>query len=53
MSIAYLLVLLGIGILGVSVWALFWAVDSGQFEELESQGTTILDDDEPPSGGGV
>jgi cbb3-type cytochrome oxidase maturation protein len=53
MSIAYLLVLLGIGILGVSVWALFWAVDSGQFEELESQGTTILEDDEPASGADV
>lgn len=45
MSIAYLLVLLGIGILGVSVWALFWAVDDGQFENLESQGRIVLDDD--------
>ena len=49
MSIAYLLVLLGIGILGASVWALFWAIDSGQFEELDSQGRIVLEDDEPPS----
>lgn len=47
MSIAYLLVLLGIGMLGGAVWALFWAVDSGQFDDLEAQGKSILEDEEP------
>ncbi|MEO8016568.1 MAG: cbb3-type cytochrome oxidase assembly protein CcoS [Pseudomonadota bacterium] len=57
MSIAYLLVSLGLGVLVFAVWALFWAVDSGQFDDLESQGSAILEDDpaaphrpEPPSG---
>jgi cbb3-type cytochrome oxidase maturation protein len=48
-NIAYLLVSLGIGVFGCAVWALFWAVDSGQFDDLESQGSTILDDDVPPA----
>jgi cbb3-type cytochrome oxidase maturation protein len=47
MSIAYLLVFLGMGIFGVAVWALFWAVDSGQYDDLEAQGAAILDDDPP------
>lgn len=47
MSIAYLLVFLGLGIFGVAVWALFWAVDSGQYDDLESQGSSILEDDAP------
>jgi cbb3-type cytochrome oxidase maturation protein len=46
MSIVYLLVLLGVGVLGGAVWALFWAVDSGQFDDLEAQGRSILDDAE-------
>ena len=47
MSIAYLLVTLGLGVFGFAVWALFWAIDSGQFDELESQGSSILEDDAP------
>ena len=43
MSIAYLLVLLGIALLGGAVWALFWAVDSGQFDDLEAHGATVLE----------
>jgi cbb3-type cytochrome oxidase maturation protein len=45
MSITYLLVLLGLGVLGLAVWVLFWAVDSGQFEDLEHQAAAILDED--------
>ncbi|MES2280927.1 MAG: cbb3-type cytochrome oxidase assembly protein CcoS [Pseudomonadota bacterium] len=50
MDILFLLipvsVLLGLGVLGV----LAWAVWSGQFEELESEGVRILGSDtaEPP-----
>jgi cbb3-type cytochrome oxidase maturation protein len=47
MSIAYLLVSLGLGVFGFAVWALFWAIDSGQFDELESQGSAILEEDAP------
>jgi cbb3-type cytochrome oxidase maturation protein len=44
-SIVYLLVVLGLGVLVAAVAALFWAVDSGQFDDLESQGRQALDDD--------
>jgi cbb3-type cytochrome oxidase maturation protein len=47
-SISYLLVLLGLGILGSAVWALFWAIDTGQYDNLESEGRKILDDETPP-----
>ena len=48
MSISYLLVLLGLAVLGGAIWALFWAIDSGQYDDLEAQGRSILDppDDE-------
>ena len=49
MSIAYLLVALGIGLLGGAVWALFWAVDAGQYDDLEAEGRAILED-QPPAG---
>jgi len=44
MSISYLLVLLGLGAFGGTVWALFWAVDSGQYDDLEAQGAAILEE---------
>jgi cbb3-type cytochrome oxidase maturation protein len=46
MSISYLLVLLGLGVFGLAVWALFWAVDSGQYDDLEKQGASILEDED-------
>jgi cbb3-type cytochrome oxidase maturation protein len=46
MSISYLLVVLGLAAFGGTVWALFWAVDAGQYDEVEAQGRSILDDDE-------
>jgi cbb3-type cytochrome oxidase maturation protein len=47
MSISYLLVVLGIAAFGGAVWALFWAVDSGQYDDLEAEGSRILDDQPP------
>ncbi|MEJ0085156.1 MAG: cbb3-type cytochrome oxidase assembly protein CcoS [Pseudomonadota bacterium] len=52
MSISYLLVLLGLAVFGGAIWALFWAVDSGQYEDLERQGAAILDDEVPKGGPG-
>lgn len=51
MSIIYLMIPLGIILLGVAIWALVWAIRSGQFDDLESQGwSVVLDDDsKPPS----
>lgn len=45
MSIAYLLVALGLGVFALAVWALFWAIDSGQYEDIEDEGSFILKDD--------
>jgi cbb3-type cytochrome oxidase maturation protein len=49
MSIVYLLIPLGLVLLALSVWAFFWAVRSGQFDDLDSPGMQILlDDDRAP-----
>lgn len=49
MSIIYVMIPLALALVGVAVWALVWAIRSGQFDELESHGwTPVLDDDERP-----
>jgi nitrogen fixation-related uncharacterized protein len=44
MSIAYLLAALGLGVFAAAVWALFWAIDNGQYDEVEKYGSTPLGD---------
>jgi cbb3-type cytochrome oxidase maturation protein len=44
MSISYLLVLLGLGLLAGAIWALFWAIDDGQYDDLERHGSLPLDE---------
>lgn len=46
MSILYLLIPLGLVILGVAIWAFMWAVRSGQFDDLEGPAHRILMDDD-------
>ena len=46
MSIAYLLVVLGLGVLALAVWALFWAIDSGQYDDVEKYASAALEDRE-------
>lgn len=50
MSILYLMIPMGILIVIGALWAFFWAVDSGQFDDLESPAWRILleDDTRPP-----
>ena len=51
MNILYLLIPLGLVLLGIAVWAFMWAVRSGQFDDLEGPAHRILmDDDETPHG---
>lgn len=52
MSILYLMIPMGILIVIGALWAFFWAVDSGQFDDLESPAWRILldDDSRPPKG---
>lgn len=50
MNILYLLIPLGLVLLGIAVWAFMWAVRSGQFDDLEGPAHRILmDDDEIPN----
>ena len=47
MSIVYLLIPLGLVLVGLGLWAFFWAVGDGQFDDLDSPGWTVLDEDSP------
>ncbi len=50
MSILYLLIPLGLLLLLVAVAAFFWAVGSGQFDDLDSPAMSIvMDDDSKPA----
>lgn len=50
MEILFVLIPLSLILLGIAVWAFFWAVRSGQFDDLDSPAYRILldDDEEPP-----
>ncbi len=51
MNIVFLLIPLGMGLMVAAVAALFWAVNSGQYDDLEDAGRAVLDpeDGEPRS----
>lgn len=52
MSILYVLIPLALLLLGGAVWAFFWAVGSGQFDDLDTPAVRIvMDDDEKPGDG--
>jgi cbb3-type cytochrome oxidase maturation protein len=49
MEIVYLLIPLSLVLVAGIVWFFFWAVRSGQFDDLEGPAYQILmDDDDPP-----
>jgi cbb3-type cytochrome oxidase maturation protein len=49
MNIIYLLIPLSLILLVVAVWAFFWAVNNGQFDDLDTPALRILDDEEENS----
>ena len=52
MSILYVLIPLALVLLGGAVWAFFWAVSSGQFDDLDTPAVSvIMDDDDKPRDG--
>ena len=52
MKIIYVMIPLAIILVGLAIWALVWAIRSGQFDDLESHGwDPVLDDDSRPSPG--
>jgi cbb3-type cytochrome oxidase maturation protein len=48
-TILYLLIPLGLTLVAIAVWAFFWAVSSGQFDDLSSPAwSVVMDDDATP-----
>ncbi len=49
MEVLYLLIPLAAILAGVIVWAFFWSVKSGQFDDLDGPAHRILMDEERPA----
>ena len=47
MNIIYVLIPLGLVLVAFGLWAFFWAVGEGQFDDLDSPGWSVLSDEEP------
>jgi len=49
MTMLYVLIPLAVMLLALAVWAMIWAIRSGQFDDLDSHGwSVVLDDDQKP-----
>lgn len=49
MDILLLLIPLSLVLVGVIAWVMLWAAKSGQFDDLEGPGhSVVMDDDNPP-----
>ena len=48
MSAIYVLIPIAVGLVGFAIWLFFWAVDNGQYDDLDSPAHSILFDDEDP-----
>jgi cbb3-type cytochrome oxidase maturation protein len=46
MSILYVLIPLSVVLMGGAAWALFWAIDAGQFDDVGQAGRSILEDED-------
>lgn len=54
MDILILLIPLSLVIVGIIAWVMLWAARSGQFDDLEGPGhSVIMDDDSPPQRDGT
>jgi len=49
MNMIFVSIPIGIVLLALGIWAFFWAVRSGQYDDLESPAYAILDDDKERS----
>lgn len=41
MNVLFMLIPLSLALLGFALWALFWAIDSGQFENLDEAARSV------------
>jgi cbb3-type cytochrome oxidase maturation protein len=46
MNILFVLIPLSLALMGVAVWALFWAIDSGQLDNLDEIARQVPGDDD-------
>jgi cbb3-type cytochrome oxidase maturation protein len=46
MEIIFILIPIAIILLGFAIWAFFWSVNSGQYDDLDSPAHSILFDDD-------
>ncbi len=49
MSTLYVLIPLGLVFVAFGAWAFFWAVGSGQFDDLDTPGWSVLVDEDKPA----
>ena len=47
MEILYVMIPLGLVLVAFGLWAFFWATGDGQFDDLDSPGWSVLNDDAP------
>jgi len=47
MNILFVLIPLGLALLGIAIWGFIWAVNNDQFEDLDQAAHSILFDDHP------
>ncbi len=46
MNIIYVLIPLSLLLMGLALWAFFWAIRNDQFDDLDSPAFDVLDEDE-------
>ena len=48
MAALYVMIPIAVIIVALAIWLFFWAVDSGQYDDLDDPAHSILFDDEDP-----
>lgn len=49
MAALYVMIPVALAVVALAIWLLFWAIDNGQYDDLDSPAHNILFDDEDPS----
>lgn len=50
MNILFVLVPVSLLLVGAAIYAFFWAVDNGQFDDLDTPALTAIEEDQPRDG---
>ena len=49
MAALYILIPVAVVLVALAIWVFFWAVDSGQYDDLDGPAHSILFDEEDPN----